>query len=78
MQIIPLYKYQRAEGGITVSPIKPEKTEITEAVRIIADEGKMLTIDGINYTQCADVESAEGWFEVDAPDTDLERIFAGQ
>ena len=36
-------------------------------VRLIADEGKALTIDGENFYLCIDVDSAEGWTEVDSP-----------
>ena len=67
MQIINLYKYEREGGGVTVSPVKPE-CEYTEMFRLVADEGKMLTQDGENLTACADVESIERWYEVDAPD----------
>ena len=67
MKIIPLYKYKRASGGITVSPIKPENTEYTNMVRIIADEGKLLT-NGERQTPCADVYTADGWTEIDKPE----------
>lgn len=65
MQTITLYRYTRPDGGISVSPIKPN-VEYTEMVRLIADEGKALT-DGTNTTTCTDVSSAEGWTEIDAP-----------
>ena len=65
MQTITLYRYTRPDGGISVSPIKPN-VEYTEMVRLIADEGKILT-DGTNTTTCTDVSSAEGWTEIDAP-----------
>ena len=65
MQIITLYRYTRPDGGISVSPIKPN-VKYTEMVRLIADEGKALT-DGTNTTTCTDVSSAEGWTEIDAP-----------
>ena len=67
MQIINLYRYERADGGITVSPNKPD-TEYTEMYRLVADEGKVLTNDGEHFTSCADVESIVGWYEVDAPE----------
>ena len=66
MQIITLYRYERENGGVTVSPIKPN-AEYTEMYRIVADEGKLLTIDGVNTTTCADVETTDGWYEVDEP-----------
>lgn len=70
MQIINLYKYERVGGGVTVSPVKPENTEYTEMYRLIADEGKALTKDGVNLTSCADVENTDGWYEVDNPDNE--------
>lgn len=71
MQAITLYRYNRADGGVTISPVKPDG-EYTKMVRLIADEGKVLTKDGVNFTTCTDVESAEGWYEVDAPEEDAE------
>lgn len=65
MQTITLYRYTKPDGGISVSPIKPN-VKYTEMVRLVADEGKALT-DGINTTMCIDVSSAEGWTEIDAP-----------
>ena len=67
MKKITLYKFIRPDGGVTVSPNKP-KGEYTEMVRLIADEGKVLTLDGVNFTSCTDVESAEDWYEVDEPE----------
>ena len=64
MKIVSLYKYTRADGGTTVSSVKPN-TEYTEMFRLIADEGKEL-INGDVRTPCIDVESTEGWIEVEA------------
>lgn len=64
MTVINLYKYTRADGGITVSPVHPD-CEYELMYRLIADEGKALTLDGINMYSCTDVESVEGWLEVD-------------
>jgi hypothetical protein len=63
-----LYRYKREDGGITVSPIKPD-CEYTELHRLIADEGKVLT-DGVTVTSCIDVDDAEGWAEIDEPEQD--------
>lgn len=68
MQIIPLYKYERLDGGTTVSPTKPN-CEYTEMYRLIADEGKTLT-NGDIITSCVDVESTEEWVEIDEPKGD--------
>ena len=69
MQIINLYKYTREDGGTTVSPIKPN-TEYTEMYRLIADDGKVLTKDGENFTTCIDTDIAEGWYEVDSHESE--------
>ncbi len=66
MEIKTLYKFIRPDGGTTVSTVKPDG-EYTEKFRLIADEGKMLTMDGTTLYGCTDVESVEGWYEVDAP-----------
>ena len=67
MKIITLYRYKRGDGGITVSPIKPD-VEYTELVRLVADEGKSLTKDGENLYGVIDQDSADGWYEVDIPE----------
>ena len=69
MQTIILYKYNREGGGVSVSPVKPDG-EYTEMYRLVADEGKALTNDGVNFTSCIDVDSADGWDEVDDTDGD--------
>jgi hypothetical protein len=61
-----IYKYIRPDGGVTVSPVKPA-CDYTEMVRIMADNGKMLTQDGEALTSCTDTDSADGWYEVDEP-----------
>lgn len=71
MEIIKLYKYNRPEGGVTVSPVMPEG-EYTEMVRLVADESKLLTKDGENLTSCVDTETSEGWYEVEEPKEDLQ------
>ena len=66
MKTITLYRYLREDGGVTVSPNKPD-VEYTTLARLVADEGKALTQDGEKFTSCIDVDSADGWYEVDAP-----------
>lgn len=65
MKIITLYRYTREGGGVTVSPQKPD-VEYQECVRLVADEGKLLT-NGDAKTSCIDTDTAEGWWEIDAP-----------
>ena len=61
MSIIPLYRYTRPNGGVTVSPIKPD-AEYTELCRLFADEGMAIT-NGVIITDCIDVDSADGWID---------------
>ncbi len=63
MQTIPLYRYTREDGGVTVSTAKPD-TEFTEQTRLVADEGYILT-DGTNYTACTDTADPSRWTEVE-------------
>lgn len=64
MKIVNLYKFIRDDGGVTVSPMKPD-IEYTEMFRLIADEGKEL-VNGDVHTFCVDVESTEDWTEIEA------------
>lgn len=73
MQIINLYKYIRENGGVTVSPNKPN-VEYTEMYRLVADEGKMIT-NGEIVTSCIDVETIEGWNEIEATDEATEEDY---
>lgn len=63
MEIRTLYRYERESGKTTVSPNKPEG-DYTEIFRLIADEGMILT-DGEIQTPCIDVDSTEGWVEIE-------------
>ena len=73
MQTIPLYRYTRPDGGVTVSTVKPD-VDYTELFRIVADEGFVLT-DGTNYTSCTDTDNPGAWSEADdtgATDSEIE------
>ena len=61
MQKVPLYRYIRVDGGVTVSINKPE-TEYTELTRLIADEGYILT-NGDTYASCIDTNNPDLWIE---------------
>ena len=63
MEIKPLYRFLREDGGFTESPDKPDVAEYTTRYRLIASEGKLLT-DGTTETYCIDVDSADGWSEI--------------
>lgn len=66
MIIKPLYRFKRADGGITDSLTKPAG-EYTERVRIIAGDGKLVTKDGENLYSVIDADGAYGFYEVDNP-----------
>lgn len=75
MQTITLYKYERGNGGVTVSPIQPD-AEYTVMYRLVADDGKML-VNGDVITSCIDVESTDGWTETDeATEADYQAALA--
>ena len=62
MQTIKLYRYNRPNGGVTVSPVMPD-CEYTEMFRLVADEGFVLT-NGEIYTSCVDTDELNKWTEV--------------
>lgn len=64
MQIITLYKTIRDDGGVTVSPNESEGEEYTTLLRLIADEGKLLTQNGTDTCPCVDTDTTDGWYEV--------------
>ena len=63
MQKITLYRFIRPDGGVSVSPAKPD-AEYTELFRLVADEGMTLT-DGTNFTSCTDTDNPGAWSEVE-------------
>ena len=73
MEIKKLYRYEREDNKITISPDKPE-CEYTELYRIIADEDKLVTLDGETKYSVIDSEINEGWYEVDAPKREIEEF----
>ena len=71
MTIEILYEYERENGGTTVSPIEPE-VPYTICYRLIADEGMAVTLDNIDLYPVVDVDSVEGWHEVEMPEEENE------
>lgn len=67
MRFIKLYRYVRPDGGVSISPKIPLDSPYTRFTRIIADEEKALTKDGVKIAYSVDVESADGWYEIDDP-----------
>lgn len=68
MIIKELYYYERETDKITVSTEKPNCDYVLR-YRLIADDGKHITKDGINFTCCIDVELTDGWYEIDEKST---------
>lgn len=66
MQTIPLYRYTRLDGGVTVSTVKPS-VGYTELTRLVADEGYTLS-NGETTTTCTDTDNPAAWSEI--PDTE--------
>jgi hypothetical protein len=66
MEKITLYRFNRPDGGVSVSPVKPDG-DYTELFRLVADEGMVLT-DGKTVTSCTDTENPGAWSEVSDPD----------
>ena len=64
MQTSTVYRYIRADGGVSVSPDKPGGAH-TELTRVIADEGKLLKLASGDYTASIDVANADDITEVD-------------
>lgn len=65
MQTIILYRYNRPDGGVTDSPVKPD-CAYTVRYRLIADDGMTLT-NGTDTAACVDVDSQDGWTEIAEP-----------
>lgn len=66
MQTIPLYRYTRPDGGVTVSTVKPS-VDYTDLFRLVADEGYTLT-NGETTLSCTDTDNPSAWYEI--PDTE--------
>ena len=68
----PLYKYARVDGGITITPVHPDAA-YTQLYRLVAEDGGEST-NGEIATTCIDVESYDGWHDVDGEITDTEAL----
>ena len=65
MTVKAMYKYSGANGEV-VSPVELPMAH-SAVTRLIADSGKMITNDGESLFSVLDTDSAEGYYEVDAP-----------
>ena len=77
MQIKPLYKYARTDGGTTITPVQPD-VAYAQLYRLVAEDGGEITngeiTNGEITTTCIDVESYDGWHDVDDEITDTEAL----
>lgn len=58
-----LYRINRSDGGVSITPNKPTDGTYTETYRLIADEGKVLT-DGTNTCDCIDTDFPQNYTEI--------------
>lgn len=62
MKKITLYRYTRADGGVSVSPVQPAG-EYTVLYRLVAEDGYTLT-DGSTVAVCVDTDEPDKWTEI--------------
>lgn len=65
MQIVNLYRYEDESGVVTITPTPKTETDTPSRLRLIADDGMILT-DGHIKTPVVDItlDSLENWREV--------------
>ena len=68
MQKVNLYRYENEDGSITVTPIQRNPDDLVYKLRLIANEGKILT-NGERETPCTDcaLDDVDRWTEIDEP-----------
>lgn len=68
MQKVNLYRYNNEDESVTVTPIQRDPADPIYKMRLIADEGKVLT-DGERTTPCTDCafDEVDEWTEIDEP-----------
>ena len=60
--IKPLYRYENADGSISITPNKRNEGDTVHGYRLIADEGYELYYNDENTEATViDVESVDGW-----------------
>lgn len=68
MQKVNLYRYENEDGSITVTPVQREASDPVYKMRLIAEDGKILT-DGASETPCTDctLDEVDRWTEIAEP-----------
>jgi hypothetical protein len=60
--IKPLYRYENADGSISITPNKRNEGDEIHSYSIVADEGYELYYNGENqHTSALYVENTDGW-----------------
>lgn len=60
--IKPLYRYENADGSISITPIQRSESDTIHAYRLIADEEYELYYNGENkHCSVLDVKDTSGW-----------------
>ena len=60
--IKPLYRYENADGSISITPIQRNESDEIHGYRLIADTGYELYFNGENqHATVIDVKSVDGW-----------------
>lgn len=69
MTRVTLYKYNRSDGGVTITPRANEYpgAVLSESVRLVPAPGMMITQDGSNLYSMIDTTDPDGWYEVPEP-----------
>ena len=73
MQKVNLYRYNDANGVVTISPNKRAETDVPNGLRLVADEGMLLT-DGNTETPVVDItfDEESNWHEI--PDEEAQAM----
>lgn len=72
--IKPLYRYENADGSISITPNQRNEGDPIYKYRLIADEGYELYFEGENQqTSVLDVFSVEGWTQELIPEEPIKK-----
>lgn len=71
--IKPLYRYENADGSISITPIQRNEGDIVHAYRLIADEGYELYYNSENqHATVIDVQIVYGWTQEPIEDENIQ------
>lgn len=65
--ITPLYRYEEADGSVTITPNKRNEADEIHSYSLVADEGYELYYNGENqHTSALYVDDFSGWTQEEA------------